>query len=178
MINRWDLSLYWPRHYLKCFNTHASVNAKNNRIPSNPFSFTLFPFLPLFPSQVPLYRGSVAHWIPIRIPWTSDFCKQCLGSQTPAWMLSSTPHLLFFILNTNVKATFRGSSNQGHVHKAGQTSRGLRLGLALSREVWKRIQRKLFALDYSHIHINMILNRKGWRSNSTTILCASAPFSV
>lgn len=91
---------------------------------------------------MPLCRGSIAHGIPIRIPWTPDCCKQCLDSQTPVWRLSSEPSvpkespppLLFFIPHTNVKATFRGRSNQGHVHNAGRTSRGLRLSPALKCE--------------------------------------------
>lgn len=46
MVNRWDLSLYWPwtsSHYLKCFNTHASVNAKI-------IESLLFHFISLSPS--------------------------------------------------------------------------------------------------------------------------------
>lgn len=70
-------------HYLKCFKTHAPVNAK---IIESLLFHSVFPFLPLFLSQVPLYTGHV-----IRIPWTPGFSRQCLDFQTPAWMWSLKP---------------------------------------------------------------------------------------
>lgn len=185
MVNRWDLSLYWPwtpSHYLKCFNTHASVNAKI-------IESLLFHFISLSPSfsftSATLQRqhrsrnsdqNSLNSWLLQTMPGLPDSSLEVEFRALCA--KRKPPFSFFFIPRTNVKATFRGRSNQGHVHNAGRTSRGLRLSSALNCEVWKRIQRELFSSDWSHIHINMISNGRGWRSNSTTILCTSAPFSV